>query len=466
MDRLPLPFDDEPEPVDRGPWSVSELTARLKSLVEGTFAGVTVEGEISNCRQWSSGHVYFTLKDDFAQLRAVMFRTTARQLRFRPEDGLRVIARGRLGIYEVKGEYQIICDALEPHGLGARQAAFEQLKRTLQAEGLFDAARKRPLPVLPRRIGVVTSADGAAVRDILRILTTRHPTARVVVRPARVQGEGAATDLVQALRAIVAVPEIDVIIIGRGGGSAEDLQAFNDERVARAIAACAVPVISAVGHEVDFTIADFVADLRAATPSNAAELVVERADTFRARIDTASDRLRRAAERHLARRADPAHRLGVRLAHWTSRVVMRDRDVEELRLRLAHAATRRHTDLARRFADWRRRLDQRDLRRVAAEMRTRLVRADGRLRAGIDTRHAVDRGRAGRLAARLDALSPLAVLGRGYAVCWNEARDSIIRTSEAVRPGTRVRVTLAGGELGCRVETVDAPGVAHTRHDV
>ncbi|MEZ5318218.1 MAG: exodeoxyribonuclease VII large subunit [Vicinamibacterales bacterium] len=466
MDHLPLPFDDEPAAPDRGPWSVSELTARLKALVEGTFTRVVVEGEISNCRQWSSGHVYFTLKDDFAQVRAVMFRTTARQLKFRPEDGLRVIARGRLGVYEVKGEYQIICDALEPHGLGALQAAFEQLKRTLQAEGLFDQARKRPLPVLPRRIGVVTSADGAAVRDILRILTTRHPTARVVVRPARVQGDGAALDLARALRAIAAVPEIDVVIIGRGGGSAEDLWAFNDERLARAIAACPVPVISAVGHEVDFTIADFVADVRAATPSNAAELVVERADTFRARIDTAADRLQRAADRQIARRAERARQCDLRLAHWPTRVVMRDRDVEELRLRLAHAAARRHAGLARRFDEWRRRLEQRDLRRVAAEMRTRLVRADGRLRAGGEARQAAATARAGRLAARLDALSPLAVLGRGYAVCWNAARTGIIRTAAAVRAGDAVRVTLADGELACRVTgTAETPAAADAAHD-
>src|SRR5688572_26614734 len=218
----PLPFDDEPErPQPRRPLTVSELTARLKAAVEGTFYALDVEGEISNCRQWSSGHLYFTLKDDAAQMRAVMFRTTFRQLRFRPEDGMRVVARGRISVYEVKGEYQLVCDALEPLGLGALQAAFEQLKRRLQAEGLFDRARKRPLPFMPRRIGIVTSLDGAAVRDILRVLTVRHPFARVVVRPARVQGDGASQDLIRALRALSRVPQMDVIIIGRGGGSAE-----------------------------------------------------------------------------------------------------------------------------------------------------------------------------------------------------------------------------------------------------
>jgi exodeoxyribonuclease VII large subunit len=240
-----LPFD-EPAPPAR-PVTVSELTAELRHMVEDGFATVAVVGEISNCRQWSSGHLYFTLKDDRAQLRAVMFRATVRMLTFKPEDGMQVVARGRLSVYEVKGEYQIVCDALEPHGLGARQAAFEHLKRQLAAEGLFDAARKRPLPTLPRRIGVVTSLDGAAIRDIVRVLTTRYPGVRVLVRAARVQGEGAAEDLSRALVAMGRVADVDVVIVGRGGGSAEDLDAFNDERLARTIAACPVPVISAGG---------------------------------------------------------------------------------------------------------------------------------------------------------------------------------------------------------------------------
>ncbi len=282
---LELPFD---EPSDEGPsppLSVSELTAKLKTVVEHSFQGIAVEGEVSNCRKWSSGHIYFTLKDDGAQLRAVVFRMTARQLKFDLEDGMHVVARGRIGVYEVKGDYQLICDAVEPHGLGALQAAFDQLKRRLHAEGLFDAARKRPLPVLPRRIGVVTSMDGAALRDIVRVLTSRYPAARIVIRPSRVQGDGAARDLARGLEAVARVPDVDVVIIGRGGGSVEDLWAFNDEVLARTIAACPVPVIAGVGHEVDFTIADLVADVRAATPSNAAELVVDRADNFRRRVD-------------------------------------------------------------------------------------------------------------------------------------------------------------------------------------
>jgi exodeoxyribonuclease VII large subunit len=452
MDRHPgLPFGDEAAP-DRGPLSVGELSARLKALVERGFGSVLVEGEISNCRQWSSGHLYFTLKDDYAQIRAVMFRTSVRQLKFRPEDGTHVVVRGRLSVYEVKGEYQLVCDSLEPRGLGALQLAFEQLKRRLQAEGLFEAGRKRPLPVLPRRIGVVTSPDGAALRDILRVLTQRHPSARIVIRPARVQGEGAALDLVRAMRAIARLPELDVVILGRGGGSAEDLFAFNDEALARAIAACPVPVISAVGHEIDFTIADFVADVRAATPSNAAELVVDRADHFFTRIRHAEQRLASTLRQHLDRRQQQTDRLDARLRRWPTLVVMRDRDRQELGLRLEHAVADRLGRLGQRFEALRRRLERRDIRRVAADLRTRLVSADGRLRELATRRRMTADGRLRELAARLDSLSPLAVLGRGYAVCWNEARTVIIRSARAVNTGDGVRVTLAEGELACRVE--------------
>ncbi len=452
-DLFALPFDDEPEPpAVTPPWTVSSLTTAIRGTLELTFASLAVEGEISNCRQWSSGHLYFTLKDDRAQLRAVMFRTSVRSLRFTPEDGMRVIARGRLGVYDSKGEYQIVCDALEPHGLGARQAAFEALKRKLQAEGLFDTQRKRALPTLPRRIGVVTSLDGAAVRDIVRVLITRHPTAKILVRAARVQGEGAAEDLVRALTAIGRAPDVDVIIIGRGGGSAEDLWAFNDERLARAIAAAPVPVISAVGHEVDFTIADFVADVRAATPSNAAELVVDRADNFLARIDRADRRLRSALTLALARRSQRADQLQSRLRRWPTLLMLRDRDIHQMKRRLDRAmATRMGTSL-QRFDRLRRRLEARDLRRVVATIGTRLATARGRLNAAMTRRRLTAEAKAATLAAQLDALSPLSVLGRGYAVCWNGTRDSIIRSADAVAPGDQVQVTLAEGELTCRVE--------------
>jgi exodeoxyribonuclease VII large subunit len=453
--RAGLPFDDDfdaPPPGPPAPLTVGELTGRLKQLVESRFTGVLVEGEVSNCRQWSSGHVYFTLKDDTAQLRAVVFRLTARQLKFRLEDGMHVVARGRIGLYEVKGEYQLICDAIEPHGLGALQAAFDQLKRRLSAEGLFDTARKRPLPALPRRIGIVTSLDGAALRDILRVLTVRHPAARVVIRPARVQGDGAPRELVRALVAIARVPEVDVVIIARGGGSAEDLWAFNDETLARAIADCPVPVISGVGHEIDVTIADLVADVRAATPSNAAELVVERADQLRERVSLAGARLGRAVDRRLDTRRQRADRLDLRLRQWPVGVLMRDRDVEGLRLRLRQLVAGRLSAEQAACAALVRRLEARDVRRVTADLRTRTVRAESRLRAAMTARHQAAALRVRQQAATLDALSPLAVLGRGYAVCWNESRTGIIRSAAAVRPGAGVRVTLARGELTCRVE--------------
>ncbi|HXH07731.1 MAG TPA: exodeoxyribonuclease VII large subunit, partial [Vicinamibacterales bacterium] len=284
-----LPFeeaDERPAPAaERRIYTVAELTREIGELLERRYVDVWVEGEISNCRAWNTGHLYFTLKDETAQIRAVMFRSAVRYLRFRPEDGLHVVARGRIAVYDPKGEYQLVCEHLEPQGYGARQVAFEQLKRRLQAEGLFEAARKRPLPALPRRIGIVTSLDGAAIRDILKVLRRRYPNLHVVIRPTRVQGDGAAADIARAIADMGRFGGADVIIVGRGGGSVEDLWAFNEEVVARAIAGAPVPVISAVGHEVDVTIADFVADVRAPTPSAAAEMVVARKDEYCARID-------------------------------------------------------------------------------------------------------------------------------------------------------------------------------------
>src|SRR6187200_570296 len=293
------PFEEEPpapEAIDtprprRQIVTVAELTAGIRASLESGFGELWVEGEISNCRVWNTGHVYFTLKDQTAQLKAVMFRSAYRYLKFKIDDGIHVVARGRLSVYEPKGEYQLVCEHLEPQGRGALQLAFEQLKKKLQAEGLFATARKRPLPALPRKIGLVTSLDGAALKDIIKVLSRRHPNAHLVLRPVRVQGDGAGEDIARALKAITRIQGVDVVIVGRGGGSIEDLWAFNEEVLARAIAASPVPVIAAVGHEVDVTIADFVADLRAPTPSAAAELVVTAKDEFCHRIDRLSQRL-------------------------------------------------------------------------------------------------------------------------------------------------------------------------------
>jgi exodeoxyribonuclease VII large subunit len=465
-DLFDTPFEDEEPPLEepapapraaaiaRHVYSVSELTAGIRALIETKFGEVWLEGEISNCKVWNTGHMYFTLKDGGAQIKAVMFRTAVRYLRFKPEDGLHVVARGRLGVYEPKGEYQIVCEHMEPHGLGALQLAFEQLKKRLQAEGLFAQARKRPLPALPRRIGIVTSLDGAALRDILKVLRRRAPNASVLIRPARVQGEDAAADVATAIRMLGKAPGVDVIIVGRGGGSIEDLWAFNEERVARAIVACPVPVVSAVGHEVDFTIADFVADLRAPTPSAAAEMVVAAKDEFCNRIDRLTGRLRAAARAGLQRRRTAVHLLSSRrgLAGFTARVGMRGRHAAELTHHLRSAVRGLIEDRARDYRGLRQRLEQRDLARRLASIQGRLTAAEGRLAgAAHKTRHRADtRFRA--LAGRLENLSPLAVLGRGYAVCWNADKTAIIRSAESVSAGDRVQVTLANGEIACRVE--------------
>src|SRR3989440_7166717 len=293
--------DDEPQPEPAAPapvrrvLTVTDLTIKIRDLLETELFEVWVEGELSNCRVWNTGHLYFTLKDDRSQLRGFMFKTAVRYLKFKPTDGTRVVARGKISVYEPKGEYQLVCEHLEPQGLGALQLAFEQLKKRLQQEGLFDPARKRALPVLPRKIGIVTSLDGAAIRDIVKVLRRRYANAHLVICPARVQGDDAVPDIARALRQIGRVEGVDVVIVGRGGGSIEDLWAFNEEAVARAIARVPVPVISAVGHETDVTIADFVADLRAPTPSAAAELVVAAKDEFCSRIDRLGDRLRASA---------------------------------------------------------------------------------------------------------------------------------------------------------------------------
>src|SRR5256712_12757621 len=267
------PGGKAPGPRDhRRVLTVSELNSLAQEILEETCPSIWVEGEISNLRRYPSGHTYFTLKDEGAQIAAVLFRGASQSLPFRPEDGLKVLARGRISLYEARGTFQIIVDALEPAGLGALQLAFEQLKARLLAEGLFDAARKRPLPALPRRIGIVASPAGAALRDILKVLSRRFANLEIVLAPSRVQGEGASLEIVEAIRLLNRLGGVDVLILARGGGSLEDLWPFNEDRVARAIAASGIPVISAIGHEVDGTIADLLADLRAPTPSAAAEL--------------------------------------------------------------------------------------------------------------------------------------------------------------------------------------------------
>jgi len=390
-------------------YSVSELTAELKALLENTFTGVWVEGEISNFKHHTSGHMYFTLKDERGQLRAVMFRGSNRGLQFRPEDGLAVIVFGNVTIYEPRGEYQVYVECMEPKGLGALQLAFEQLKTRLEAEGLFDPARKRPIPLLPKKIGVVTSPSGAAIRDILQIIHRRFANVQVLIFPVRVQGEGAAAEIVEGVEFLNKRGDLDVLIVARGGGSIEDLWAFNEEVVARAIYASQTPVISAVGHETDFTIADFVADVRAPTPSAAAELVISRKAELSQRVDDLFSRL----VSHMRYRAE---RSGERLRSLERhlRLLSPLERVKGQRERLRDGALALQSSMSHRLALWR------------GELRT--------------------------AAARLDSLSPLAILARGYSVCRRLPDLSILTRAASIAEGERVEVLLHQGGLICRVE--------------
>jgi exodeoxyribonuclease VII large subunit len=433
--------------------SVTELSARLRGVLESEFVDLWVEGEISNGRVWNSGHFYFTLKDAGAQVKGVVFRSALRLLKFRPEDGLHVVARGRISVYEPKGEYQLVCEHLEPQGYGPLQLAFEQLKKKLAAEGLFDEARKRPLPALPRRIGIVTSIDGAALRDIVRVLRRRYPNAHLVIAPTRVQGDGAAGDIARALRLVSRVEDVDVIIVGRGGGSLEDLWAFNEEAVARAIAASPVPVISAVGHETDFTIADFAADLRAPTPSAAAELVVRKKDEFQAHIDRLEQRLGGAVRGRLRRMEARLNGLLARpgYAGLPGRLAWRARHVSELSATLSALAREGLERRRRRVEELRRGLGQFDPRHRLGRVRATLITGRGRLDAMMVRHLHRLQSRFRATAARLDGLSPLAVLGRGYAVCWDGDRRRVVRDAGSVSPGDPIRVTLERGEIRARV---------------
>jgi exodeoxyribonuclease VII large subunit len=453
-----LPFEDPPRDEPKAPpparrtFTVSEITAALRDLIENTFYEVWVEGELSNCRTYN-GHLYFTLKDSGAQLRGFMFQSSLRRLKFPPQDGQQVIARGRLSIYDRRGEYQLVAEHLEPRGLGALQAAYEALKKRLEREGLFDAARKRQLPLLPRRIGVVTSLDGAAVRDILKVLLHRVPRAQVVLKDSRVQGDGAAAEIARGLQAVSRVTGLDVLIVARGGGSIEDLWAFNEEPVARAIAACPVPVISGVGHETDVTIADFVADLRAATPSNAAELVCRATADLRADVAGRHDRARVALRRRLEGGRGRVHALTVRagLVRVPAMVANLGREIADLRGRALSSLRGRLSRSARKLQGLDDRLASLAPRKRLVGIAARLAATDARLHGTARARILNARSGLGAAAARVEALSPLGVLGRGYAVCWNESRTVLLRDAHPGLRGQVVHVRLARGELSCRV---------------
>ncbi len=402
MDQISLEFAPE-----RRVYTVSELNAAIGALLGSEFQDIWVAGEVSGVRVAASGHHYFTLKEQDSVLRCVCFRTTARYLKFKPQDGLAVLARGRIDVYEPRGEYQLLVEFLEPQGYGALQLAFEQLKKKLAAEGLFDASRKRPLPRLPRRIGIVTSPTGAVIRDLLEILERRFPGLHIRLYPALVQGEGSIEEVCAGLEHFSQSGWAEVVIVARGGGSLEDLWTFNEEAVARAIAACAVPVISAIGHETDVTIADFVADLRAPTPSAAAEMVIPTRASLTEQITAAGGRLERALRYRVARAIRRLHELGLdRTASLVARRVGR--------------AFQRVDDLDYRLRDW---------------ARARLAAARRRLEP---------------LTGQLAQLSPLAVLERGYAIVQNET-GRIIKDASEAPPASMLHARLARGRLRARV---------------
>ncbi|HKS28817.1 MAG TPA: exodeoxyribonuclease VII large subunit [Pyrinomonadaceae bacterium] len=449
--------------TERRPLSVTELTAQVRGHLEGRFSSVWVEGEISNFKAAASGHWYFTIKDECSQLRSTCFRGVNGRIRFRPSDGLQVRARGRLTVYEPRGEYELMVEALDPVGAGALRVAFEQMRDRLAAEGLFDEELKRPLPLLPQRVGIVTSLNGAALRDILHVLSRRTRTVHVLVAPTRVQGEGAGEEIARAisklndyqdecLRQGRADALIDVLIVGRGGGSAEDLWAFNEEQVARAIRASAIPVISAVGHETDVTIADFAADLRAATPSAAAELVAAREDEIEALLTGLTRDMLRAVRFQLvnarARVQEAAMSEGfdevrVRLRGYSERTREARHRLETLARRSLERARRRADSTVTRLAPVR-------LAANVADARVRLGLAVARRDALIDSHLEDARSRLGMMAASLEALSPLSVLKRGYSITQDE-RGQLLLDARGVEVGDTLRLRLSQGSLRCRV---------------
>jgi len=395
--------------------SVSELTGALRGVVEQCFPCVWVAGEISNCSQAGSGHIYFTLKDDHAQLKAVMWRSAVQRLRFELRDGLEVVASGPIEVYPPRGEYKLVAERITPQGMGALELALRQLQQKLAAEGLFEPERKRPLPRFPRRIALITSAQGAAVRDMVQVLTRRWKLADIVVLPVAVQGDGAAEQIAVALGLVGHIPRVDVVICGRGGGSLEDLWAFNTEIVARAIAACAVPVVSAVGHEVDVTIADLVADRRALTPSEAAELVVPDRTEIQSELD------------HLRSRLSAGLRQRANQARWQL-------DALASRRCYTRPLDRLH-ELATGLDDLEMRL-RREARRLIAAARQQLE----------------------SLAAQLGALSPLRVLARGYSMTKRLPDGLLVRDATILTPGDRLSTLFAEGEAISIVEDVKTDG--------
>ena len=435
-------------------YSVYALTTEIKGTLE-KLGIVWVQGEISNFKHHSSGHMYFSLKDDRAQIKAACFRNSNLYLKFRPEDGLEVIARGRISVYEPRGDYQLIVEYMEPKGLGSLQLAFEQLKEKLRKEGLFDQNKKIPLPLLPHKIGIVTSPTGAAIRDMLRILKRRNASLNVLIYPARVQGSGAAEEIAEGIRYLNTRVDIDVIIVGRGGGSIEDLWAFNEEIVARSISQSKIPVISAVGHEVDFTIADFVADLRAPTPSAAAELVSGARDDLRLTVQSLGARLLQAVLRSIEGRRLALERLARNRSFNVAPDMIRDfqQRFDEATLRLKLAAGNHVSNTRHRERMLHTRLIRIDLRQIIERWKERVAYNNQAMISSIKAFLQQTDSRLQGVVGRIDALSPLAILQRGYAIC-RDAAGGIVKEADRMTAGERVEVILAKGRLDCLVENI------------
>jgi len=458
--QLDLTFD-EPRPA-RHVWPVRQLVGRVRELIEQEYADVWVEGEISNYRPAPSGHLYFTLKDADAQLPIVLFRRQALLLRFRPEDGLQVLVRGRVSVYEQRGQMQLVAETMEPVGAGSLQLAFEQLKERLKAEGVFDAARKRPLPAYPRTVGVVTSPTGAVIRDFLSIVGRRHSGLNVLLVPVSVQGDQAAAEIDQAIALLNAAgpgdpAHVDLIVVARGGGSLEDLAAFNSERVARGIASSRLPIVSAVGHETDFTIADFAADLRAPTPSAAAELITEAQHKIAEHLAAQAHRLDRAirfqllqSRQRLSRStaADRAERFLTTLLHRQAQ------RLDDLSFRAEATVTVQLRQRQNRTAALAAAVLRHDPRQALAQARERLAASHTHLQRAMERTVQHSAARAGSLDARLHSLSPLAVLERGYALVL-DAHGSVVRSTAQISPGNPLTTRLADGAFISRVEAVN-----------
>lgn len=441
-------------PFDRSVWTVGGLVSTVRTHIEREYSDVWVEGEISNFRAHDSGHLYFTLKDPDAQIRAVMFRSQARLLRFRPENGMQVVLRGRVTIYEDRGELQISAEYLEPKGAGALQVAFEQLKAKLEAEGLFDSARKKPIPTLPRRIGIVTSPQAAALRDILNILQRRHHSANVLIFASPVQGEAAAAEVGAGIRYFNQKQNVDVIIVARGGGSAEDLAAFNDEALARTVAGSAIPIVSAVGHETDFTIIDFVADLRAPTPSAAAEIVIRSLQEVEEQTDGIYQRLLRAMQYRLLIGKQALTELAQHSAFARTMDVIRQRQqkLDDLGHRLADAQRRVFERQRRRWETLAAAVRHYDLRRVLAGIRKDLDARVVAIAAAARNQLLEHRVRLERIGTALEALSPLAILDRGYALVFDSS-GKLLKDAKRVDVGDEISARLAKGTINAVVKS-------------